>query len=335
MNKIKESFLNAILDSERKNLDINDNDKNFCEVLIAKFNIASSLKFDADEDANYITNKLEEFIRERLYSRNINNKDIFILDEYFNLNNDYYENLKDYFETCSNPQKVDFSDFKWIKPFLDYINSQLRIYNTIATVTVERAVEPSQNLLHQVKSENKKFKDFSTAQKKELKRIGKDLDNKSQTINKNAENIIPNMITTLGIFVSIIIAVVAVYLSDLISVQNKNQTFNFIQEIAGSGAVQVYLGKHILSAHMLGNILFLLIFLVSRLTDRNILLSCNNYDKDKSILYDGRELYPCANCKKKCSFLKRIYKKIPYMIFYNVFLILLYIALFIWYFIAN
>ena len=76
------------------------------------------------------------------------------------------------------------------------------------------------------------------------------------------------MLTTLGIFVAIVIAVVAAYLSVLIVGQQEQGNINTLS-----------LSTSLLLGHILTNIIFLFLYLIGKMTARPVSVICKVYKK--------------------------------------------------------
>lgn len=121
-----------------------------------------------------------------------------------------------------------------------------------------------------------------------------------------------NMLTILGVFVSIIFIIVGAYFTVTGEVFNKSI----------SGIVQVNLGRFILMGQVLLNIIFLFMFMISRISEKNISVSCGGC--------------PNSVCQDyQCGFLKRIVKRYPYVVYSNVLIISSYIVLLGWWIIET
>ncbi len=112
----------------------------------------------------------------------------------------------------------------------------------------------------------------------------------TNTVVNDARNILPHLLTALGIFVAIIIAVVAVYLNDLIKVDS----------IDAYASPYTLIDRYVVSAHMIMDIILFLVYLIARITDKNILLRCSRFRlKNGALLTEDEQKYyrPCALCE--------------------------------------
>lgn len=116
---------------------------------------------------------------------------------------------------------------------------------------------------------------------------------KVQDATNEAKNLIPNMLTVLGIFVAIIIAVVGCYLSVLLNPPE-------------GGTATVSLATYLLMGHILVNIIFLLLYFISKLTDRQIACYCHRAD-----------LANCGACTERCTWFSRMWIRYPVVVMLN------------------
>ena len=171
---------------------------------------------------------------------------------------------------------------------------------------------------------NDNVSEFNTNVKSKLIEAHNAIDNKIETINKDVDdrlnkadkqleeaknnlnetkNILPNMLTTLGIFVAIIIAIVAVYLSIVLHNQsNTLVSIIFIKDSVWARAIFI-----LLLGVMVFDMLFVFLFWISKLSGRSIGCSCINGDT-------------CVDCKKKtlCNPFVRVWKRYWSFIVFNI-----------------
>lgn len=195
------------------------------------------------------------------------------------------------------------------------IQSSLNIANE-NIAELNETVKKFDDIDEKIEETNKKFSD--TIRK---------TNNKIRGAKKNIDNIIPHMLTSLGIFVSIIIAVVVIYLSDLISIDGNVPTY----------ITQFQFARYLMSGHIIFNIVFLMLYLISRLTNKTVLLRCSEYVP--LVKYEKFKYRPCANCEKqscgKCNFIKKLWKKATYMVGINLICFAGYLFLYDWWIIEN
>mgnify|MGYP001060987807 FL=1 len=131
-----------------------------------------------------------------------------------------------------------------------------------------------------------------------------------------AESIIPNMLTTLGVFIAIVVAVVGCYLSLIF---NKHQD---------PGFPVLNLSVCLLMGHILVSIIFLLIYLISKLTSHTMACYC----------HVGSQM-DCSMCPQKirsaCKLPNRIWLRYPYVVLLNGVFLLSYAALGLWHFLRS
>lgn len=130
-----------------------------------------------------------------------------------------------------------------------------------------------------------------------------------------AESIIPNMLTTLGVFIAIVIAVVGCYLSVLLSHHTKN-------------AETLDMGMILLMGHILMNIIFLLLYLISKMSVHSLACHC----------FEGNQM-DCLKCsadlRKKCRLRHKLWLRYPYVVVMNSTFVVAYYALGLWHLIKR
>ena len=131
-----------------------------------------------------------------------------------------------------------------------------------------------------------------------------------------ADSIMPNMLTTLGVFVAIIIAVVACYLSLVLSDP-------YVQTCPGEVPKTLNIVMLLLMGHILLNIIFLLLYLISKMSAHP--LSCHCLVGDQS---------DCQKCKPdlraRCRFRHKLWLRYPYVVAMNGAFVTAYCALGLW-----
>lgn len=127
---------------------------------------------------------------------------------------------------------------------------------------------------------------------------------------KIADNILPNVLTTLGIFVAIIIAVVACYLSLLLS-----------QHFEDARPLNITIC--LLMGQILTNVICLLFYLISKMTSFTLCCNCPIGDKKD-----------CGQCspekRRTCTWENKIWLKYPYVVILNGVFCLAYVGLGLW-----
>ena len=125
-------------------------------------------------------------------------------------------------------------------------------------------------------------------------------------------SLLTNVLTILGIFVSIIFVIVGAYFTVTGEITN----------LSISNIVQVNIGRFVLMGHILTNLLFLFMFMIARLANKSIAVNCKGCpDSD------------CINAK--CNFINRIVKRYPYIVILNIVAICSYVVLLSWWFIET
>lgn len=131
-----------------------------------------------------------------------------------------------------------------------------------------------------------------------------------------AESIIPNMLTTLGVFIAIVVAVVGCYLS-LIFNRHQNPGFPVLN-----------FSMCLLMGHILLNVIFLLMYLISKLTNYTMACHCRI----------SRQM-DCSRCPHEiqsiCNLSNRVWLRYPYVVLLNGIFLLGYAALGLWHFLRS
>lgn len=212
------------------------------------------------------------------------------------------------------------------KTFSSYSNeiSNLKINLTETIDLMNSTNDKLQQQENEVKAAYRKL----NATNKNLKKTNSKAMNLTDTI----DNLVPNVLTILGIFLSIVIAVVIVYIEIFLQ-PNGNSVVNSLL----NSVIQINLARYFISAHTLGNILFLLLFMIARLTNRTILTSCKSFEWNSKISEENRDSYltdfhsfACADCQKDCSLIQKLKNKSMYIIGFNVLMFLSYLLLYVW-----
>ena len=132
-----------------------------------------------------------------------------------------------------------------------------------------------------------------------------------------ADSIMPNMLTTLGVFIAIVIAVVACYLSLILSEP-------YIKTCPGETPKILNIVMLLLMGHLLLNIIFLLLYLISKMSAHP--LSCHCLVGDQA---------DCQKCdpelRAQCRFRHKLWLRYPYVVAMNGAFLAAYGALGLWY----
>lgn len=121
----------------------------------------------------------------------------------------------------------------------------------------------------------------------------------------------PNMLTTLGVFIAIVIAVVGCYLSVLLSHHAQ-------------GAKTINMAMILLMGHILLNIIFLLLYLISKMSAHSLACHCLTGDK-----MDCQECDPVL--REQCRLRHKLWLRYPYVVAMNGIFIVAYCLLGLWY----
>lgn len=131
---------------------------------------------------------------------------------------------------------------------------------------------------------------------------------------KQVDNVLPNILTILGIFVAIIVAFVSGFFSLVLADQNI------------SNIPQICLAHFLLMGHVLTNILFLLMFMIARLSEKNVSIACMNDDLTENPA-------TCRDCSIRCNWYFRIWNRYPFVFLANYFFLGGYLIMFAWWYI--
>lgn len=170
----------------------------------------------------------------------------------------------------------------------------------------------------------------------ESKSLISDIEKKVQKISdiadkamKSADAILPNMLTTLGIFVAIIFTIVACYLNILLAKDS----------IAASGTAfsrPLEFMQFLLMGHIAFGVIFFLLYLVSKLSNYSLSCWCPRFEpnfKPTDTEEDKRnkqQACNCSECSQECSFPTRLRFRYPYVLGINFVFLLGYILLALW-----
>lgn len=143
----------------------------------------------------------------------------------------------------------------------------------------------------------------------------------SKEAKQQAESLIPSMLTILGIFVAIIIAVVACYLSILLAqnrIDGANETYSRPFEFM----------RFLLMGHIMLAIIFLLLYLVSKLTSHSLTCHCKHFAQ--STTCSDASNFGCNQCQHNCSSPVRLRSRYPYVFGINLAFTIGYTVLGLW-----
>lgn len=147
----------------------------------------------------------------------------------------------------------------------------------------------------------------------------------AENANEISKNMFPNMLSALGIFVGIVIAVMACYLSILLT------------EHCGDSTVLYYsrpfeFMRYLLMGHITLAVVFLLMYLISRISGHSLACSCNKFNS--TVPYAGSDpVCDCSKCDKSCSVAVRFKLRYPYLYGINLACTFGYMVLAIWQFV--
>lgn len=131
----------------------------------------------------------------------------------------------------------------------------------------------------------------------------------------DANNVLSTVLTVLGIFVAIVIAFIGGYFSISASLESKI-----------SNIPQIQLAHFMLMGHVVINLIFMFMFMLARLSNKNLCVMCTNCTghSDSS---------KCHTCGCQCNWHHRLTRKYPYIVMTNWFFIVGYVVLFLWWYV--
>ena len=130
-----------------------------------------------------------------------------------------------------------------------------------------------------------------------------------------ADSIMPNMLTTLGVFIAIVIAVVGCYLSVLLAHHAQDaKTLNMVMIL--------------LMGHILLNIIFLLLYLISKMSAHSLACHC--------LIGDKMDCQECDSMlREQCRLRHKLWLRYPYVVAMNGIFVVAYCMLGLWYLINH
>ena len=290
-----------------------------------------------------------------------------LISEYFSLKNlSLLENAVD--------EKTE--DFKYLKSILKTIEDRYLYYDSVFNIVTNKFNVPNnhtarivnkysqmlndslrknqENLETSKKNylDSKKYFDGSKKlfddSKKAFDDSKENFDKSEKIFNeaeKNVSGLVSNMLTVLGIFVSIVVAVLIVYITIFLGGKGE-ETLQFFTTIP-----QLNLLKYVLSIHLLGDFIFMFLFFIAKLTNRTLMSSCVNFkpilkEKEKKTgsekteqryLYDDQleKEKPCNHCIYTCSPLRILANRLSHIIMFNGAMLFFYDLLYAWWYIEH
>lgn len=248
-----------------------------------------------------------------------------------NLLNDYKETDNDLYDRSSSLREL----LKKSKDFLNQLkpdNDLCNQYDALLRYCFDEVFKHSvdefySSALHEIiiyeASSSGRRNNQNVEQVNSITETIKDLNEQIQKIELNSQRIdiklqqandtLPNMLTAMGIFVAIIIAIVAIYLTTIINNHPINivRTFFLVDSIQARISILLFLGLFAF------DLLFVFLYLIAKITDRSI--ACNCYG------CEGNVCQP-----KKCNFFMRIIKRYWNFIVVNTITIIAIFLLFVW-----
>lgn len=232
-----------------------------------------------------------------------------------------------YLENVKNKANKEFN---FVTRTIQSVQSKISTYSLIFAYSINNSENKDSDSINKRISEN--YKQMESNLKTSNLNLEKAQASLDET-HKNIENMIPNVLTVVSILVSIIVAVFIVYITIFLDPKFDNPYKNILQ---------IQMGRYVLSGHLTGDIIFLLLFMIATLTNRSILTTCNEHEMIKTFEPEGKDRYApesfkhsCRNCQKKCSSRRKFLLRAAYIIYFNALMIFMYVFLYLWWVIEN
>lgn len=200
------------------------------------------------------------------------------LDE--NWNDSFFYKVKKLFDNKNVSYKL--TDILWIKEIIDARYWQIKNIEYIVSYTLNMSVALDDSFKNQTKEQYNKLSQLVSSTKADIESIQNNSEyitnewkiKKEQLDNtiSSTNNLMPNMLTSLGIFVTIIVTIIALYISNVL--QPTQIEFSI---------PQMRYARYILSGQITFNCIFFLLYFISKLTGKTIHLSRISEDKLKSM----------------------------------------------------
>lgn len=210
-----------------------------------------------------------------------------------------------------------------IKNALNQRLAQLQTESTIAlqeklegllSSTNDLIKEHEENI-KKLSEENRRLSDEISKKKADVEADVKDVEDLIKKTQNDANNILSTVLTVLGLFVAIILAFAGGFFSVSASLESKI-----------SNIPQVQLAHFMLMGHVITNLIFLFMFMLARLSNKNLCATCKNCtghdDSNK-----------CHSCGSQCNWYHRLTRKYPYIVVANWFFAIGYVVLLLWWYI--
>lgn len=218
-----------------------------------------------------------------------------------------YQYIKDYRSNDTFQSAIDRILRDLQRQTQDFLKKKNKVIETEtrAATTEKDRIEDSKTLLSMAENISALNKSAEEAVSS-----AKDAVNAATEAKHTANGIMPNVLTALGVFSAIIIAVVACYLSLLLG-----QHF--------TDARPLNLAICLLMGHILLNVIFLLLYLISKLSNYSLACTCSETgEKDCS----KRSSAKCNDCRWQ----NKAWLRYPYLILLNTVFVYAYVLLGVW-----
>lgn len=298
-------------------------DKNFCESLVKNYTVFLNdySVFQLNRFISY--SKINSIVQFEL-TRILSNHDLrSSLNSYIN---EYENEINEHITALIAKKGItnfSVSDIKWINYSITYIKNQVSIYSIVMD-EADGSFSEREEIMN-ANIEKTKL-DFKNSVEEKTKKMNED----TQRAISEAQGVLPHLLTVISLFVSVIIAVVAVYLNDLISIKGIE---NYISP-------QMLILRYVVSGHIIMNIVILFLYMAARMTDKTILIRCPHFVNAQNSPLTSEELKyyrPCALCENRhnCKTIFKLWNKALHIIILNVVFIISYAIIFEWWVISR
>lgn len=255
-----------------------DTVKEVCEIILGLNDLEESLNKKTieyiEKNAEYIS--VFKLANEKCDFKSIVNENISLListrrmisnanafkDKYLSneWNKVYFQNLFNEFckydPTCTKP------DFYWIKEIIDARYWTVQNIDYITNFSVEIAKKAFDSFKTNIESDYDELKDKVSNADEQLEGMSASFDSAKKEMEmaiSSTNNLLPNMLTSLGIFVTIIVTIVALYISNVLGPSQIEFAIP-----------QMRYARYVLSGQITFNCIFLLLYFISKLTGKTI-----------------------------------------------------------------
>ena len=242
-------------------------------------------------------------------------------------------------EFNKHSSKLNESDKEVVSKTINFIKNKINMFSLMLSSTLSStntSFLQMENKYLNIADDQKETKLLYSDTRKKFDETKNELIDTTKELTKAKEDLnslLPNLLTVLSILIAIVVAVFAIYIQFFLDPIYKNNTFtNLVNSI-----IQVNLGRYVLSGHIIGSLMFLMFFMISRLTNRTVLHQCGKFEWKKDIGERQKDSYfssshysGCADCQKRCSNISKIKNRSMYIMAFNEIMTALYLFLYCW-----